>query len=93
MTELEHLIKTRLHTTFMPQRLELIAHDPPPPFRNIPNLDQEGYFRLLIVSSQFTGKPLTERHRSVYITLGPLMENRIHALTVYALTPEEFTPS
>ena len=46
------------------------------------------HFRLLIVSRHFEGKSRVERHRLVYATLGPLM-NEIHALAINALTPDE----
>ena len=48
-----------------------------------------GHYRLLVVSAQFTGKSALARHRLVYDTLGDLMQCRIHALSIRALTPEE----
>ena len=48
-----------------------------------------GHYRLLIVSSAFAGKGRLARHRMVHEALGDLMRNRIHALSIKALTPDE----
>jgi BolA protein len=50
----------------------------------------QGHFRLRIVSSRFCGLKPLERHRLVNETLGPLFENGVHALTLEALTPQEY---
>lgn len=51
--------------------------------------DNGGHFSLLIVSEQFVGKNLVQRHRMVYDAIGDLMQTHIHALSIRALTPEE----
>lgn len=48
-----------------------------------------GHFTMTIVSAQFAGKGVMERHRMVYDALGVLMKNKIHALSIAAKTPEE----
>ena len=48
-----------------------------------------GHFAVTIVSSQFAGKGLLERHRLGYDALGDTMRREIHALSIRALTPEE----
>lgn len=48
-----------------------------------------GHYRLKIVSPQFRGHNRVARHRLVYEALGDLMQHRIHALAIEALTPEE----
>ena len=48
-----------------------------------------GHYRLLIVSSEFSGRSTVIRHRLVYEAMGDLMHSRIHALSIRALTPEE----
>jgi BolA family transcriptional regulator, general stress-responsive regulator len=48
-----------------------------------------GHFAMTIVSAQFAGKRVMERHRMVYDALGALMKNEIHALSIAAKTPEE----
>jgi BolA family transcriptional regulator, general stress-responsive regulator len=48
-----------------------------------------GHFKLYIVSEAFKVQTSVARHRSIYETLADLMPNRIHALSITALTPEE----
>lgn len=49
-----------------------------------------GHYFLTIVSPQFAGKPPMARHRMVYDALSDLMHREIHALSIKALTPDEF---
>ena len=49
-----------------------------------------GHFELIIVSDDFTGKSLVERHRMVNQALKSEFKTAIHALSIKALTPEEF---
>jgi BolA family transcriptional regulator, general stress-responsive regulator len=49
-----------------------------------------GHFQLTIVSEQFAGKNLVARHRMIYDALADLMQQRIHALQIEALTPDQF---
>jgi BolA protein len=48
-----------------------------------------GHYRLVIVSSQFSGKNTVTRHRMIYAALGPLMQQEIHALAIRAYAPDE----
>lgn len=48
-----------------------------------------GHYRLLVVSAAFTGKSTVTRHRLVYDALGDLMRQKIHALSIKSLTPNE----
>lgn len=48
-----------------------------------------GHYRLIIVSPQFSGKPVQARHRMIYDALGPLMKKDIHALAIKAYAPGE----
>ena len=48
-----------------------------------------GHFHMTIVSAEFAGKRVMERHRMVYDALGTLMKREIHALSMDAKTPEE----
>ena len=52
----------------------------------------EGGFHLktTIVSDNFTGKTLIERHRLVYDAMGELMKHEIHALSMKTLTKSEW---
>jgi acid stress-induced BolA-like protein IbaG/YrbA len=52
--------------------------------------DDNTHFASLVVAPQFAGKRPIARHQLVYATLGELMGREIHALSIEALTPEEF---
>lgn len=47
------------------------------------------HFEALVVSDQFEGKGLVQRHQIVYGALGDAMRARIHALTLKTLTPAQ----
>ena len=51
--------------------------------------DGGSHFSLVIVSPRFAGMKTLARHRLVYDAMGPLMQGRIHALAIRALTPDE----
>ncbi|WP_150048045.1 MULTISPECIES: BolA family protein [Methylomonas] len=48
-----------------------------------------GHFNVTVVSDQFEGKSLVQRHQLVYRILGDMMKEEIHALGINALTPSE----
>jgi acid stress-induced BolA-like protein IbaG/YrbA len=48
------------------------------------------HFAARIVAREFEGKRSIARHQLVYRTLGELMGREIHALSIEALTPEEW---
>ena len=49
-----------------------------------------GHFSLLVVSEAFSGLPRLARHQRVLHELADLLPHPIHALSIEALTPEEF---
>ncbi len=48
------------------------------------------HFEALVVSESFEGKNLVERHQAVYGALGDAMRERVHALTLKAMTPSQY---
>jgi acid stress-induced BolA-like protein IbaG/YrbA len=52
--------------------------------------DDNVHFGALVVAQEFVGKRLLARHQLVYRCLGTLVGNEIHALSITALTPEEW---
>jgi acid stress-induced BolA-like protein IbaG/YrbA len=55
------------------------------------NVDGDGtHFEALIVSTEFEGKSLIDRHKLVYGVLGDAMKERIHALSLKTYTPEQW---
>jgi BolA protein len=51
-----------------------------------------GHFSMMIVSSVFRGMPRLQRHQRVLREVADLVPLPIHALSIKALTPEEFPP-
>lgn len=51
-----------------------------------------GHYRLQIVAACFHGLDRLARHRLVHRCLGELLDGRVHALTIRALTAEELDP-
>lgn len=52
--------------------------------------DDNTHFGVLVVADEFDGKRAIARHQLIYDTLGPLVGNEIHALSIKALTPAEW---
>ena len=52
--------------------------------------DDNTHFASQIVAAQFAGLRPIARHQLVYKSLGALMGREIHALSIEALTPDEF---
>jgi acid stress-induced BolA-like protein IbaG/YrbA len=48
------------------------------------------HYGALVVAAEFDGKRLLARHQLVYKSLGSLVGNEIHALSITALTPDEW---
>jgi len=48
-----------------------------------------GHFKLTIISPDFKGLTSVARHRAVYAALKEHIPQEIHALTIFAKTPEE----
>jgi BolA family transcriptional regulator, general stress-responsive regulator len=52
--------------------------------------DGGGHFSMLIVSNAFAGLPRLARHQKVLREVADLLPHPVHALSIKALTPEEF---
>jgi BolA family transcriptional regulator, general stress-responsive regulator len=50
-----------------------------------------GHFSLLIVSEAFCGVPRLKRHQTVMARVGDLLPFPIHALSIRALAPNEYS--
>ena len=49
-----------------------------------------GHYHVTIVSDLFEGKSLVQRHQLVYRALGDMMKEKIHALGINAISPNEY---
>ncbi len=47
------------------------------------------HFQVEVISSEFEGISLVERHRRVYAALAPYLQKDMHALVIQAKTPQE----
>jgi BolA protein len=50
----------------------------------------QSHFNLLIVTADFEGKRLVQRHKAVYQALRAELDSGLHALTLKTLTPGEW---
>jgi acid stress-induced BolA-like protein IbaG/YrbA len=48
------------------------------------------HFEALVVAAEFAGVKSIARHQLVYKALGSLVGNEIHAISIRALTPDEY---
>lgn len=54
-------------------------------------VDGDGtHFSAIVVSGEFAGKTMVQKHQLVYGALGDRMGGEIHALSIQAYTPEEW---
>lgn len=51
-----------------------------------------GHYAVRIVAPRFAGLSTMQRHRLVYDAIGDLAQQRIHALSITARTPDEIKP-
>ena len=52
--------------------------------------DDNTHFEAVVIAREFDGKRALARHQLVYQSLGSLVGNEIHALSITALTPGEW---
>ncbi|CAM0137391.1 BolA domain UV induced protein Uvi31 [Umbelopsis sp. WA50703] len=57
------------------------------------NTNRETHFRVTIVSEDFQGKNLMQRHRSIYNLLNDELQAGVHALSLKTKTPQEIEKS
>lgn len=67
---------------------QLISENLPEAEVNVSSPDNV-HFEALVISPAFEGKPMLQRHRMVYATLGERMGGEIHALSLKTMTPAE----
>jgi stress-induced morphogen len=79
-------IQTKLKSVLDPEHIEVEnesrMHSVPP--------GSETHFRVLVVSRAFAGQSAVQRHRRVNEALRDEFSSGLHALTLRAMTPEEW---
>lgn len=79
-------IKSQVSEVLNPVHLELVDESSQ---HSVPR-GSESHFKLLVVSEQFKDLNRVERQRKVYSLLDGEFKNGLHALSLRALTPEEW---
>jgi BolA protein len=88
MTTIE-LIEQRLRERLAPTHLELLD-DSAKHAGHRGATSAGGHYRLVIVSEDFEGRSLIERHRLVNEAVRDLFGPKIHALSMRTLTPDQW---
>lgn len=90
MDNLQQQIEQKIRASGLnPQHLEVINESYK---HNVPE-GSESHFKLIVVSAQFSDQSLLDRHRTVNQILANELKNKIHALALRTLTPQEWEAS
>ena len=81
-------IRQKLEEALKPDVIEIIDHSAAHS-GHAGNKKGGGHYNVTIVSRQFEGKTLVQRHQLIYQVMGDMMKEEIHALGINALTPTE----
>jgi len=82
----ETIVRTKLESAFSPSFIEIINESYK---HNVPK-GSESHFKVVVVSTEFEGKSLIQRHRLVNQALAEELKHPIHALSIQAKTPEQW---
>uniref|UniRef100_K3X665 BolA-like protein n=1 Tax=Globisporangium ultimum (strain ATCC 200006 / CBS 805.95 / DAOM BR144) TaxID=431595 RepID=K3X665_GLOUD len=82
-------IREKLADAFAPQYLDVINESY---MHNVPK-GAETHFKVVVVTEQFEGKPLIQRHRMVNELLQEELSSGVHALSIQSKTPEQWAKS
>ncbi|XP_048761938.1 DNA-binding transcriptional regulator BolA-like [Ostrea edulis] len=85
----EESISKKLASKFQPQHLEVINESSK---HNVPK-GSETHFKVIVISDEFEGMPLIQRHRLVNEILKEELENGVHALSILAKTQAQWEDS
>jgi len=82
-------LRTKLTAAFSPARLEIIDDSHRHAGHAGARPEGETHFNVTIVAEAFAGKSRVERQRLVYAALAQELRERVHALQLSTLTPDE----
>lgn len=80
-------IETKLQAVFAPEHLDVFDES----FMHHVPEGSESHFKIVCVSTHFIDKTLVARHRAVNAELKEEFTNGLHALSVHAFTPQEWS--
>ena len=84
ISKIEDLIKSKMNISNISIADFTANHE------NHKNYDGGGHFQAVIISDDFEGLSLLDRHKKIYAILGNLMKNEIHAFSMKTYTSKEF---
>ncbi|MGB0749518.1 MAG: BolA family protein [Magnetospiraceae bacterium] len=84
-----HAIETKLTAALAPVRLEIEDDSARHAGHAGSDARGESHFNVIIVSDAFAGRSRVERQRMVYGLLQEELADRVHALSLKTLTPDE----
>jgi stress-induced morphogen len=84
---LHERIQTKLTTTLQPEHLDVENESR---MHNVP-AGAETHFKVLVASAAFEGMGRVDRHRRINLILAEELKGGVHALSIRALTPEEWS--
>lgn len=87
MSSVQQVIHDKLVEALGPSVLEVINESH---MHSVPK-DSETHFKVVVVSEAFGGKPLVARHRAVNEALAQELAAGVHALSIVAYTPAQWT--
>jgi BolA family transcriptional regulator, general stress-responsive regulator len=82
-------IRTKLTAALAPAKLTIIDESDRHAGHVGSRPEGETHFQVVVVASAFEGKSRLERQRMVYGVLAAELADRVHALTLKTLTPDE----
>jgi BolA protein len=82
-------IRTKLTAALAPAKLTIIDESDRHAGHAGSRPEGETHFQVVVVASAFEGNSRLERQRMVYGVLAAELADRVHALTLKTLTPEE----
>ncbi|ETI39837.1 hypothetical protein PPTG_15043 [Phytophthora nicotianae INRA-310] len=90
MTDTSGPVSRRIHekllAAFTPTHLDVINESH---MHNVPK-GSETHFKVVVVTDQFDGKPLIQRHRMVNAVLQQELDDGVHALSILSKTPKQW---
>ncbi|GBL06194.1 BolA family transcriptional regulator [Glaciecola sp. KUL10] len=84
--QIEKIIREKVERTFPNAEYELLNESH---MHNVP-ADSETHFKLTLITDEFAGKRLIQRHRALNELLADELAGGVHALALHTYTPEEF---
>jgi BolA family transcriptional regulator, general stress-responsive regulator len=92
MGRVADIIHRKLTDAFQPSRLEIVDESHRHAGHAGARPEGETHFRVEIVSARFAGQSRVARQRLVYAALADELKDRVHALSLSTLAPEETAP-